>query len=91
MFCTPVQRWVLRSVLTLLQCTFAYLRPSVLSMTRPPCMLQLFAIGGFMKDMKSMSALMGRYDAQRNSWHQIVVPESLVPARAFMCAASVTS
>lgn len=52
--------------------------------------LQLFAIGGFLKDMKTMSALLEQYDAQRDAWQQIIVPESLVPARAFLCATSVT-
>lgn len=55
-----------------------------------PRLLQLYAIGGFLKDLKTMSALLEQYDAQSDAWHQIVVPESLVPARAFLCAASVT-
>ena len=53
--------------------------------------MQLLAIGGFLKDMKTMSALLEQYDAQHDVWHQVVVPESSVSSRAFLCATSISN
>ena len=51
--------------------------------------MQLLAIGGFLQDMKTMSALLEQYDPQHDVWHQ--VPVDSVSSRAFLCATSVSN